>query len=197
MRPSLRAWLERMGIQSGAGFGAALVAAVVIILAIGLAVSAFVGQAADIEGSLHRLAVYRAEAALRPALEAEVKSARQRLAALPGQVAGTSAPLAQASLQSAVKALVDQNGGEIRSAQVIPATRSNGFETIAVQYDLVLPVTHLSALAYAIESNAPDLFIDDADITMPQNWQPGNPQAPEPEVEVRWTIHGYRWVGSP
>lgn len=160
------------------------------------AVLAFRAQSEDTRQALHQLAVYRAEAGIRPALERELKEARQRLSSVPGQIAGTNAPLAQAALQSDVKALVDRNGGNIVSAQIVPTTKTDGFETISVQYDLVVPVTRLSDLMYAIESHTPYLFIDGASISMPQIWQPGDAQAAEPKVEVRWTIHGYRWVGG-
>ncbi|MDE2075281.1 MAG: hypothetical protein KGJ81_17755 [Alphaproteobacteria bacterium] len=188
---------QRTPTLLGVGAGAFLVVVLIVVLAGGAIAYGFVQQDTELGEELHSLARYRAEAGLRPGLQNQIKTARQQLASIPGQIAGTSAPLAQAALQNAVKTIVDQNGGEIRSAQIVPATRANGFETIAVQYDLVVPVTHLSAMAYAIESSTPYLFIDDADITMPQNWQPEPPQAPEPEVEVRWTIHGYRWVGAP
>ncbi|MDE3116743.1 MAG: hypothetical protein KGL26_14160 [Pseudomonadota bacterium] len=188
---------QRTPTLLGVGAGAFLVVVLIVVVTGGAIAYGFVEQDAEIGEALHGLALYRAEASLKPSLQSQIQAVRQHLAALPGQVSGTSAPLAQAALQNAVKTIVDQNGGEIRSAQIVPASRANGFETIAVQYDLVVPVTHLSTFAYAIESSTPYLFIDDADITMPQNWQPGTPQAPEPQVEVRWTVHGYRWVGKP
>lgn len=159
-------------------------------------VLAFRAQSDDTKEALHQLAVYRAEAGMRPALERELKEARQRLSSVPGQIAGTNAPLAQATLQSDVKSLVDRNGGNIMSAQIVPAKKTNGFEAISVQYDLVVPVTRLGDLVYAIESHTPYLFIDDATVSMTQIWQQADAQATEPKVEVRWTVHGYRWVGG-
>lgn len=189
----LRVLLKRRGIAL-LTLGAAFCTACALVIV--PAVLAFRAQSDDIALALHQLAVYRAEAGTRPALERELKEARQRLSSVPGQIAGTNAPLAQAVLQNDVKTIVDRAGGNILSAQIIPATKANGFETIAIQYDLVVPITRLVGLTYAIESHTPYLFIGDADISTPQVWQPGDTPMPEPKLEVRWTIRGYRWVGG-
>lgn len=189
----LRALLKRHGIALLTLGAAFCTASALVIVPVALA---FRAQSDDTALALHQLAVYRADADMRPVLEKGLKEARQRLSSVPGQIAGTNAPLAQAVLQNDVKTIVDRNGGNIISAQIVPATKTNSFETIAVQYDLVVPITHLVDLTYAIESHTPYLFIGDADISMPQIWQPGDTQMPEPKLEVRWTIRGYRWVGG-
>jgi len=54
----------------------------------------------------------------------------------------------------------------------------------------------LRDLIYAIETHTPYLFVDDADIVAQQDWQTGDPQPTNPQLEVRWTIRGYRWSGA-
>jgi len=189
----LRKWLNERDVVGLAPLALVAVVALVLVGGVGLA---FLAQDRDIDESLHTLALYRAQASRRPTLEAQLKEYKQRLATLPGQIVGTSAPLTQAALENDVKSITDQNGGEIRSAQTLPATREKGFETIAVQYDLVVPFSRLKDLAYAVESHAPYFYIDDVDVVIPQAWQTAGADVQDPRVEVRWTIRGYRWVGG-
>lgn len=189
----LRAWLNERNIAGLAPF--AILGTAVLALIGGFALI-FLIQNREIDNSLNTLALYRAQVGRQPALGAQLTEYKQHLATLPGQINGTSAPLAQAALQNDVKMISDQNGGEIRSAQTLPPTRENGFETIAVQYDLVVPFSRLEDLAYAIESHAPYFYIDDVDIVIPQTWQTASTDVQDPRVEVRWTIRGYRWVGG-
>lgn len=189
----LRTWLkerDRAVVAPLAMLGAAVLALV------GGCVLIFLMQDREIDESLNTLAIYRAQVDRRPTLETQLKEYRQRLATLPGQIIGTSAPLTQAALENDVKSISDQNGGEIRSAQTLPPTREKGFETIAVQYDLVVPFSRLEDLTYAIESHTPYFYIDDVDIVIPQIWQAPSTGVQDPRVEVRWTIRGYRWVGG-
>ena len=49
-------------------------------------------------------------------------------------------------------------------------------------------------LLYAVEVHAPYFFIDHAEISAPMMAQGDNTKAAEPVLEVRWTIHAYRWA---
>ena len=184
--------------QSVKGRGGALTAAGVALalaasLIAGVIVLVFGGQSAETMDAVHQLAVYRAEAAMRPELETALKQARLKAAAVPGLITSDSVALAQAQLQDEVKSIVTENQGEVRTAQIVPATNVDGFEVIAIQYDLAVPMAKLRDLIYAIETRTPYLFVDDADIVSQQDWQSGDPQAANPTLDVRWTIRGYRW----
>jgi general secretion pathway protein M len=179
--------------RTGALVAAAVAASLVLALVAGLIALAFGGQSAETTDAVHQLAVYRAEVAMRPELEAALKQSRQKAAAVPGLITSDSVALAQAQLQDEVKAIVTDNQGEVRTAQIVPATNVDGFEVIAIQYDLAIPMAKLRDLIYAIETRTPYLFVDDADIISQQDWQSGDPQAANPMLDVRWTIRGYRW----
>ncbi len=146
--------------------------------------------------ALNQLAHYRAEIAARPALEAELANLREKLSTVPGAIAGDSAALAQAQLQSDVKSLVENNAGAVRSAQILPVSDASGFDVIAIQYEITLPITHLRDLLYATEAHSPYLFIDNVDIAMQQDWRPAEAQTPEPVLLVRWTVRAYHWNGA-
>jgi hypothetical protein len=111
-------------------------------------------------------------------------------------LSANTATLAQAQLQSAMKTIIESNGGVLLSAQILPPESVKGFDVVAIQYDLTLPLSRLRNLLYGVETHTPYFFINEADILMPANWYPDNAQAPDPTLELRWTVHAYRWNGK-
>lgn len=150
----------------------------------------------DTNAALHRLAVYHAEAAARPRIEAELKQALIQAAHAPGLLQGTSAALAQATLESDIKAIAKDNGADVRSADILPVDRVRDFEVISIQYDLSVPMSRLRDLTYAIESHTPYLFIDHVVISGGQGFEAENNAPRDPSLDVRWTVHGYRWAAK-
>jgi hypothetical protein len=187
---------EHLRGRRGALIAAGSAGALVLLLLVGLGILVFGGQSADTEEATQQLAVYRAEAATQPQLEAQLKEVRERAAQVQGLMASDSAALAQAQLQDEVKAIVTANQGEVRTANPVPISTTDGFQVIAIQYDLMVPMAKLSDLAYAIETHTPYLFIDEADITSQQDFQSGDPQTANPMIEIRLTLHGYRLGGT-
>jgi hypothetical protein len=182
--------------RPGALVAAGVAIAIAALLIIGLIVLVFGGQSAETTDAVHQLAVYRAELAMRPLLETALKQSRQKAAAVPGLITSDSVALAQAQLQDEVKSIVTDNQGEVRTAQIVPATTVDGFEVISIQYDLAVPMAKLRDLIYAIETRTPYLFVDDADIIAQQDWQSGDPLPTNPMLDVRWTIRGFRWSAA-
>jgi len=176
----------------------AVVVALLLSLIATPIVSVFAAQSDDTDAALHQLAIYQAEINSRGALESELADIRARASAEPGLFKSDSTALAEAQIQSAMKAIVASNQGEVRSAQPLASTRQGGFEVISVAYDIVVPLARLNSLVYAIESHAPYLFVDDAELTAGQAWDTGElaPTGNIPKLEVRWTIHAYRWSES-
>jgi len=171
------------------------VCAILAVLAIGAPiVAAFQAQQDDIDDALQQLGQTRAELAARPALEAELAAINRRGASVPGIVEGDSTALAQARLQSDLKTIVEGAKGEVRSMQALPAGQQGAFEAIAIECDLAIPQTRLKDLAYAVVTHAPYLFVDQVSIAAPPS-NPDEPQNRDIVLDVRWTIHGYRWTG--
>ncbi len=176
---------------------AALAALGAVLLLFGIVVvtpvvAAFSAQSDETDDALQQLGRYRAEIAAKPALEAALRDLNQKGASVPGVVEGESVALAQAQLQSQIKTIVETSSGNVRSMQILPVTQKGGFDVIAVQCDLSVPQNKLKALAYAVASHAPYLFVDEASITAP----PADVDAPQIHdvmLDVRWTVHGYRW----
>ncbi|MGH6889942.1 MAG: type II secretion system protein GspM [Rhizomicrobium sp.] len=155
----------------------------------------FRGQAEDRKEALQELAAYRAQEAQRPALAAQLAALREGAKTVPGLLDASNAALAQAQLQSEMKDLIDKNGGSLLSAQLLPPTAVKGFDSVAIEYDMTVPLSNFSSLVYAVETHVPYYFVDSADFVMPPNWKP-NPNRADPAMEMRWTIHAYRWRGS-
>jgi general secretion pathway protein M len=166
--------------------------ALIALLVVTPVVAAFSAQDDEIQDSLHQLGVYRAEIASKPALEAALKDLNRKGASVPGVVEGDSIALAQAALQSQIKSLVETSGGTLRSVQMLPVAQKGGFDVIAVQCDLSVPQARLKDLAYAVASHAPYLFVDEASISAPPA-DLDSPQLHDTALDIRWTIHGYRW----
>lgn len=165
-----------------------------VLVALPLA-AMFRSQADDRAEALTQLESYRAEEARRPALAARLAALQEGAKSVPGLLTGNSAALAQAQLQSEIKAMIDRNGGSLLSAQLLPPTKVKGFDSVAIQYDVTIPLSRFSGLVYAVETHVPYYFVDSADLVMPPNWQKNSPNQ-DPSMEMRWTIHAYRWRGS-
>jgi hypothetical protein len=128
-------------------------------------------------------------------LQDRLAALQQSAQSVPGLLTGSSAALAQAQLQSDMKELIERNGGALLSARLLAPASANGFDVISISYDMTVPLGRFRTLLYAVETHTPFYFVNDADFIMPPNWKPGNAQNPDPAMEVRWTIHAYRWNG--
>ncbi len=172
---------------------AVLVAALAAVVPI---VHLFATQQASIAQSARLLALYDAELHQRPELELQLASLKQREASAAGLLTGASEPLAAARMQSLVKAVIERNGGQVRSVQNLPSTTVDGLEAIELQYELSLPMESVKNTLYQLETGSPYLFLDQADLkvweTLQSESAPATPQA----VQATWIVRGYRWVGS-
>jgi len=170
--------------------------AILFVAAIAFPVVAmFEAQAQDRREALVQLAAFRAQEAQRPVLAARLASLQEGAKSVPGLLTASSAELAQAQLQSDMKELIDKNGGSLLSAQLLPPTKVKGFDSVSIEYDVTIPLSNFSSLVYAVETHVPYYFVDSADFVMPPNWRPTSP-IQDPSMEMRWTIHAYRWRGS-
>jgi general secretion pathway protein M len=147
--------------------------------------------------SLKLIAAYKRAAADRPALEARLGELRTREAGLAGLIDGATSAIAAGNLQSEVKKVVEGRHGESRSAQNLPSATAEGFEKVAIRYDLSVPMSALEALLYDIETHRPYLFVDGLEISTPENATPDAPGANDPKLAIRLSIGGYRRMAAP
>ncbi len=187
-----------MSRQRLVALGLLLAAIAAVWLAVVMPIAdAFAAQREDIAHARQLLADYQRRIALRPAVEARLADLKQHEASSMGLIGGASAELAAANIQNLMKALIEAQSGQVRSAQNLTPASAGGFQRIDIQYDVTLPMTRLKDMTYRIETTLPFLFLDNIDLHAPEGWQtPGGPTDP-PDLTVRWTVHGYRWTGTP
>jgi general secretion pathway protein M len=179
--------------RKGALSVVALAAAAFLVLVALPVLAAFEAQSEERDAALDEFATFRTEVASGPAMQRALAAVRIQASAVPGLMRSATPALAAAQLQTEIKQLVEANAGDLRSAQAISPTREKGFDRVAIQCDLTVPVAHLKDLLYAVEVHAPYFFIDHAEISAPMP-QADNTQSGEQMLEVRWTVHAYRWA---
>lgn len=127
-------------------------------------------------------------------LKQQITTLRKRISKLPGLIATTNSTLAAAQVQENIRSIVSSAGGQIRTSQTLPVSIDGRFENIQVVYDLLVPANHILDVIYQIETHRPYLFIDKADLQVPQNVQivaQTNRTAPV-MAEIHCTISAYR-----
>lgn len=172
----------------------AAVTVLILLLIIVPLASLFAAQQDEIESSLHRLAVYKAQVETRSALTAQSETLKKQVKNLSGLFAADTSALAQAQVQRAVADIVKAEKGEVRTARMLLPLKEGSFETIAIQYSITIPMYRLAGFLHALETRTPYLFLDEVAITAPANWKPENPEAAHPSLDIRCLIRGYRWA---
>lgn len=160
-----------------------------------LQVSVYDPPSEEITFSLQQIARFEALIAKRYQLQGDLRTLKQKRASLPGLFAGTTAPIATASVQDRIRQIVVSSGGEIRTSQPLPSLKEGDFEKIQVAYSLIVPINKLDDLLYEIESNKPYLFLDNVEIQTPQSVSRDDISS-TPKAEIRWTVLAYHAVGS-
>ncbi|MEI9886377.1 MAG: type II secretion system protein GspM [Rhizomicrobium sp.] len=159
-------------------------------------IDAFAAQSEAIDRSHRLLSAYARRIALRPVVEARLAELKNHESSAAGLIDGGSAELAAANIQNQVKALIESEAGQIRSAQNLPPQTEGGFQRIDIQYDVSIPMTRLKSIAYRIETGTPYLFLGGIDLHAPESWESYGVLSDPPNLDVRWTVRAYRWMGA-
>ncbi|CAI8834946.1 type II secretion system protein GspM [Methylocaldum szegediense] len=108
-------------------------------------------------------------------------------------IARDTAALASADLQSMVKEIVSQAGGELTSTQVIPERKEENFTRIAVKIRVNGSTDVLREVLHSIETAKPMLFVENLNIRpirMPRNIG-GKPSQPVDKLSFDCDVIGY------
>jgi hypothetical protein len=162
---------------------------------------AFAAQGDNLDDLKRQLGAYERHVAMKPVVEMRLAALKSHEASSTGLIGGKSAELAAATMQNTMKALIESVQGQVTSAQNLPPVTADGFQRVDIQYQATVPMARLKDITYRIETSMPYLFLDGIDLRAPENWQASAvstdvPSVP-PNIEVHWTVHGYRWVGGP
>jgi len=115
----------------------------------------------DVEG---QLAHYQRLAAMRPVLAKQLERMASEQATKGYYLSGGTDALAAAALQDQVSALVDGNGGALRSMQPLVGVDEQGFRRITVRVEMTATIESLFETLYALETGMPVLFVENLDI---------------------------------
>lgn len=147
-------------------------------------------QEADdaIAASKTLLAGFQRVGAELPALEAQLKAFGNGAdTPQPGLLEAANAPLAAARLQATVKALIEAEGGQMRSVQDLPTARAGSFQRVAIRLDAALRIESLQKALHRIESAQPYMFVDNVTIRAAE----GSRAASGGELTVRLEVFGF------
>jgi general secretion pathway protein M len=92
-------------------------------------------------------------------------------------------PIAATELQQQVKDVVESNGGNLVSTQILPANVEGGFTKVTIRVQMTSDTEALQKVLYDLESHEPLLFIDNLQVRARPVRQPrrrlrGNAQPP-------------------
>lgn len=154
----------------------------------------FVATKQSQSDAINSLAIYQSEIRADGDIQKEWERLVQNSSLSRGLMSGSSTEQAQAQLQTEIKDIIENNNGQVRSALPLPPSPTGGTDRVSIQYDITLPASHLLDVLYAIENHVPYLFIENVNISAPPAGYGLASTATEINLEIRWTITGYRWV---
>jgi general secretion pathway protein M len=133
-----------------------------------------------------------------PRLEAEHDALKAALAAQDGFLKATSDSLIAAEMQARIRSVVEHQGGQLRSTQIVPARAENGFRRITARVEIMGDAAMVERVWYEMESGIPFMFIDTFDIQSRQELRRDRTQPPIITLDVRFEVSAYaRGTGTP
>jgi general secretion pathway protein M len=118
----------------------------------------------QIEEAREQLSHFQRLAAVRPALEKQMRQAAAQQTSQGYYLSGGTDALAAAGLQDQVNALIQQKGGSLRSIQPMPGIDEQGFRRITLRVQMSATLEALFEALYALEAGTPILFVENLDI---------------------------------
>jgi hypothetical protein len=141
-------------------------------------------RAQDLLAHFNRLRVVEAE------LGKQVAELRQRQSSRGLFLTKGSDAHAAVEIQDRVKRLVEQNGGAVRSVQVMPGQSDAGFRRVTVRIQMTATTPLLYRTVYRVEAEKPALLVDNLNIQGASFWR-NNDKAADPTLAVSFDVFGY------
>jgi len=159
-------------------------------------VSLYVSQSVLIERKESQIVRYRQLAESQESLEQELALLKRRSPAAAYYVAGETPALASARMQQYLKQIVERNGGELTSTQIL--TRDDGDESnsTSLKVRLTADLNASWQILYALESGRPMLFLDNLVISARPVRGRAAKGAPEISLDLNFDMTGYLREGA-
>lgn len=148
----------------------------------------------EIEETREQLSHFQRLAAMRPALARQMEQSEAQQTSQGYYLSGGTDALAAAGLQDRVNALVERNGGALRSIQPMPGTDEEGFRRITLRVQMTATVESLFEILYGLEAGKPVLFVENLDIqsrVVRQRAADAGQEQPAPQLTVGFDLSGY------
>lgn len=176
----------------------ALLAAVPILayaFVVGPVIAAYRDAGEAITQAQRLLQSYRERAEQRPQLAQLLADQEERAGSITGYLEAVDDALAAAELQDRVKSVVEEAGGDLRSAQslkVEPVEAVPGVRRAGLKVRFAADIDSLAAILYELETGEPYLFVEGLSIREPRR-QRRRRDEPEqaPELDVVIDLYGY------
>lgn len=136
---------------------------------------------------------YRRIAADHPQLQARHEQLQRDPISQGAYLSGESEALVAANLQNSVKTIIEANGGQLASTQILQSSDEDGFRVVTIRVRMTADIDAASRTFYALAAGQPFLFVDSIDISSRQARRRRNQQnAPENvTLNINYDVYGY------
>jgi general secretion pathway protein M len=159
-------------------------------------VSFYVSQSALIERKEGQIARYRQVSENQEALEQELALLKRRSPAASYYVAGETSALASAKMQQYLKQIVQRNGGELISTQVLKEDEPESAGSTSLRVHLRAELESSWQILYVLESGRPLLFLDNIVISARPVRGRKVTDAPIISLDMNFDVTGYLREGA-
>lgn len=182
------------------------VLAVAILVAILAALGALVVEPVTAKFASYDRAVAQSQALLarylriggeRERLQVQLEQVRRAQASRGGFLEGASGELVAAELQNKAKNLVDANGGNLKSVQILKEQDENNFRRVAIRVTMTANTVAVQNIFYSLETANPYLFLDNVDIRASRRRAQKTRTQGAGDLQVRYDVYGYMRIEEP
>ncbi len=192
MTLQLPVWLQRLSALALLG----LVLAAVYLFGVNPMIAAYREVDAGTRNTEALLVRFQNIAASREGLQAQLKELERRQASSGFYLTGATDTLAGAQMQEMVSALVEKNGAQLRSVQILPAQNDGGFPRVTVRVQFITTTASFAKILYNLEAGRTFLFVDNLDVRNQRRRRRKTDEPSEPQLQVRFDLSGYQRPGA-
>lgn len=154
-------------------------------------VSAYSAQAGEIDRKQRQITTYEQLAASEDALQQELALLKRSNPAAAYFVDGETPALASARMQQYVKQIIERNGGELISTQIVQQETASDASSTTLNVTLRTDVNASSQILYLLESGKPLLFLDKVTISTRLVRGTGTTATPQIALDMSFDVTGY------
>lgn len=159
-------------------------------------VSVYVSQSQLIERKENQLVRFRQLAENQESLDQELALLKRRSPTAAYYVAGETPALASARMQQYLKQIVERNGGELISTQILSQDDTDAANSTSLKVRLTANLNASWQILYALESGRPMLFLDNLVISARRVRGTSVDAAPIVSLDLNFDVTGYLQEGA-